>query len=750
MKDVEVAGDGSEQIRLHSFTEQAYLNYSMSVIKDRALPSITDGLKPVQRRILYAMHELGMRPDSKTQKSAKTVGAVIGNYHPHGDTACYEAMVLMAQDFSCRYPLVQGQGNWGSRNDPKSFAAMRYTEATLSPFSEVLLSELGMGTVDWVPNFDGTHDEPRFLPAMLPHILLNGVTGIAVGMATDIPPHNAREVAAACVELIDHPDSTAADLMKVLPGPDYPTEAEIISSPDEIRSVYETGKGTIRMRATYLTMGGDIIITAVPHQVSPANVIRQVAELMQKKKLPMVSDIHDESDIQHPCRLVIVPRSNRVKPDELMLHLFTCTDLEKTYRVNMNVLGEDGTPRVCPLHDLLKGWLSFRKDTVRRRLQTRLDAILKRLHLLDALMTVFLNLDEVIRIIRTEDKPKPVLMSRFGLDDEQAEYILETKLRALSRLEDMKIRSEREKLEKERDDLQGLLSDDARFMKLVRKEIIEAAKKWGDERRSPIVARDAARPYLETAITPAENVMVIVSKMGWVRGAKGSGVDPAALSYRAGDEYLDSMMTKSNLDAVILTDQGRTYTLKTGDLPSARTQGVPLTSIFTFSAGESVACLIPGASGDRFLLATSDGYGFVAPYDAFVSKNRSGKAAVTVKEGTSLLRPVRVPESSAELLVFVVSGDGRLLIYPLSGLPELAKGRGQKLMQLPETDDEGSQVLAVTAVVPADRPAVFTSGKRKFTLSPGDFKIYEGARARRGTALPRGFRRVDRIDVENE
>src|SRR3990167_5680496 len=561
---------GFEQIPLREYAEKAYLDYSMYVILDRALPYLGDGLKPVQRRIIYAMSELGLNSNAKFKKSARTVGDVLGKFHPHGDSACYEAMVLMAQPFSYRYTLVDGQGNWGAQDDPKSFAAMRYTDARLSRYSEVLLTELGQGTVDWVPNFDGTLNEPATLPARLPNILLNGTTGIAVGMATDVPPHNLREVATACVRLLDEPNATVEQLCEHVLGPDYPTEAEIITPRADLLKIYETGKGSVRMRAVYRIEDGDIVVTALPHQVSGSKVLEQIAGQMQAKKLPMVADLRDESDHEHPCRIVIIPRSNRVDADELMQHLFATTELESSYRVNINIIGLDGKPQVKNLRELLSEWLVFRIGTVRRRLQFRLDKVERRLHLLDGLLIAFLNLDEVIHIIRTEDQPKAVLMARFGLTDGQAKYILETRLRQLARLEEMQIRGEQEALAKEQAKLQSLLGSETKLRKLVRTELLADAETYGDTRRSPIVSRSEAKALSETELMPTELVTVVLSEKGWVRCGKSHDIDATGLSYKAGDGYKIGAPGRSNQFAVFIDSTGRSYSLAAHSLPSAR------------------------------------------------------------------------------------------------------------------------------------------------------------------------------------
>ncbi|MEG7498644.1 DNA topoisomerase IV subunit A, partial [Enterobacter hormaechei] len=562
--------DMAERLALHEFTENAYLNYSMYVIMDRALPFIGDGLKPVQRRIVYAMSELGLNATAKFKKSARTVGDVLGKYHPHGDIACYEAMVLMAQPFSYRYPLVDGQGNWGAPDDPKSFAAMRYTESRLSKYAEVLLGELGQGTVDWVPNFDGTMQEPKMLPARLPNILLNGTTGIAVGMATDIPPHNLREVAKAAITLIEQPKTSLDDLLDIVQGPDYPTEAEIITSRAEIRKIYQNGRGSVRMRAVWNKEDGAVVITALPHQVSGAKVLEQIASQMRNKKLPMVDDLRDESDHENPTRLVIVPRSNRVDMEQVMNHLFATTDLEKSYRINLNMIGLDGRPAVKNLLEILTEWLAFRRDTVRRRLNHRLEKVLKRLHILEGLLVAFLNIDEVIEIIRTEDEPKPALMSRFGISETQAEAILELKLRHLARLEEMKIRGEQNELEKERDQLQAILASERKMNTLLKKELQADADAFGDDRRSPLHEREEAKAMNEHDMLPSEPVTIVLSQSGWVRSAKGHDIDAPGLSYKSGDSFKAAVKGKSNQPVAFIDSTGRSYAIDPITLPSAR------------------------------------------------------------------------------------------------------------------------------------------------------------------------------------
>lgn len=742
--------DALEQIPLRKFTEEAYLNYSMYVIMDRALPHIGDGLKPVQRRIIYAMSELGLSALAKYKKSARTVGDVLGKFHPHGDIACYEAMVLMAQPFSYRYPLVDGQGNWGSADDPKSFAAMRYTEARLSRFSEVLLSELGQGTVDWTPNFDGTLKEPRILPARLPHILLNGVTGIAVGMATDIPPHNAREVAQACALLLEQPQATLGEVMEHLRGPDFPTDAEVITPHDEIVKIYETGRGSIRMRAKYYLEDGEVVITALPHQASGAKVLEQIAAQMQAKKLPMVSDLRDESDHENPTRLIIVPRSNRVDIEQMMQHLFATTDLEKNYRVNMNMLGLDGRPQVKPMLSILKEWLTFRQETVTRRTQHRLDKILARLHILEGLLIAYLNIDEVIAIIRYEDEPKPELMKRFGLTDTQAEAILELKLRHLAKLEEVKLKAEQDELDRERQQLELLLGSDRRMKTLLRKEILADAEKYGDERRSPLVERDEARALTERDLTPAEPVTVVLSSKGWVRAAKGHDVDGANLAYKSGDGYLAQAQGRSNQQVVFIDSSGRSYACEAHNLPSARTQGEPLTGRFNVVAGESIDHVLMAKDEQRFILASDAGYGFICKFADLVSRNKNGKAVLNLPVGAKILSPSPVQDVASDLIA-VVSNEGRMLVFPVADLPELAKGKGNKMISIPALRARSREEYVVAmAVVPADTGVTLLAGKRKLTLKPTDLEHYRGERGRRGNKLPRGLQRVDSILIENQ
>ncbi len=735
---------------LRTFTEKAYLNYSMYVIMDRALPFIGDGLKPVQRRIVYAMSELGLNAAAKFKKSARTVGDVLGKFHPHGDYACYEAMVLMAQPFSYRYPLVDGQGNWGAPDDPKSFAAMRYTESRLSKIAEILLSELGQGTVDFQPNFDGTLEEPQYLPARLPHILLNGTTGIAVGMATDIPPHNINEVADAAVLLLDNPKAGLDDVLNIIQGPDFPTEAEIISPKDDIRKMYETGRGSIKMRATWHKEDGEIIISALPHQSSPSKIIAQIAEQMTAKKLPMVEDIRDEADYENPVRIVLVPRSNRVDTDALMAHLFATTDLEKSYRVNMNMIGLDHKPAVKGLLQVLTEWLTFRRTTVTRRLQHRLDKVLARLHILDGLMIAFLNIDEVIEIIRTEDEPKQVLMARFNLSDEQAEAILNLRLRHLAKLEEHQLQAEKDKLEEERSNLELILGSERRLNTLIKKEIQEDAKKYASPRMSQLVEREEAKAISESEMTPAEPVTVILSEMGWVRCAKGHDIDPIGLSYKAGDKYLAHACGKSNQPVIFIDSTGRSYALDPLSLPSARSQGEPLTGKLTLPAGATIEQVIMEPEKQELLMASDAGYGFICKFEDLIARNKAGKALISLPENAKVLKPETLSES-ASLLVSLTSA-GRMLIFPVRDLPALSKGKGNKIISIPAANAKARSELLVKLFLISEQASLeFHSGKRKITLKPEDLQKFRAERGRKGSQLPRGLHsNVDIVVVEPE
>ena len=730
--------EGIEQMPLRTFTERAYLNYSMYVIMDRALPFIGDGLKPVQRRIVYAMSELGLNATAKYKKSARTVGDVLGKFHPHGDSACYEAMVLMAQPFSYRYPLVDGQGNWGAPDDPKSFAAMRYTESRLSKISEILLCELGQGTVDYQPNFDGTLAEPQYLPARLPHILLNGTTGIAVGMATDIPPHNINEIADAAVMLLDNPKAGLDDVLEIVQGPDFPTEAEIISPKSEIRKIYEQGRGSIKMRSTWKKEDGEIIISALPHQSSPSKVIAQIAEQMTAKKLPMLEDIRDEADHENPIRIVLVPRSNRVDTDALMAHLFATTDLEKSYRVNMNMIGLDHKPAVKGLLEILNEWLTFRRTTVTRRLQYRLDKVLSRLHILEGLMIAFLNIDEVIDIIRNEDDPKAELMARFNLSDEQADAILNLRLRHLAKLEENQLKAEQDELEKERLNLEAILGSERRLNTLIKKEIQEDAKKYTSPRMSQLVEREEAKMISESDMTPAEPVTVILSEMGWVRCAKGHDIDPKSLSYKAGDNYLAHACGKSNQAVVFIDSTGRSYALDPLSLPSARSQGEPLTGKLNLPAGATIEYVVMASEQQELLMASDAGYGFICKFEDLIARNKAGKALISLPENAKVMEPKTLANATA--LVVAMTSAGRMLIFPAKDLPALSKGKGNKIVTIPAANAKERSELLVKLLLISDQASLeFHSGKRKIVLKPEDLQKFRAERGRKGSTLPRGL-----------
>ena len=738
--------EGIEQMPLRTFTESAYLNYSMYVIMDRALPFIGDGLKPVQRRIIYAMSELGLNAAAKYKKSARTVGDVLGKFHPHGDSACYEAMVLMAQPFSYRYPLVDGQGNWGAPDDPKSFAAMRYTESRLSKISEILLGELGQGTVDYQPNFDGTLAEPQYLPARLPHILLNGTTGIAVGMATDIPPHNLNEIADAAVMLLDNPRATLDDLLSVVQGPDFPTESEIITPKADIRKLYEQGRGSIKMRATWKKEDGEIVITAVPHQSSPSKIQQQIADQMNAKKLPMVEDVRDEADQENPVRLVIVPRSNRVDVNTLMTHLFATTDLERSYRVNMNMIGLDHKPAVKNLLQILTEWLQFRRATVTRRLRHRLDKVLSRLHILDGLLIAFLNIDEVIDIIRHEDEPKTVLMARFNLSDEQAEAILNLRLRHLAKLEETELKAEKSQLEEERQHLEQILASERRLNTLIKKEIQQDAKTYASPRRSPLVEREEAKAISETEMIPAEPVTVILSEMGWVRCAKGHDIDVQGLNYKAGDKYLDHAYGKSNQPAVFIDSTGRSYAVDPLSLPSARSQGEPLSGKLNLPAGASMKQVLIENENQDLLMASDAGYGFICKFEDLIARNKAGKAVLTLPENAQVLPP-KIIENSTALLV-ALTRAGRMLIFSVRDLPSLSKGKGNKIIGIPAADAKVRSDFVVNLLLISENASlVFHSGKRKITLKPEDLQKFRAERGRRGSSLPRGLHSGVKIEI---
>ncbi len=720
----------------------------MYVILDRALPHIGDGLKPVQRRIVYAMSELGLKSSAKYKKSARTVGDVLGKFHPHGDSACYEAMVLMAQPFSYRYPLVDGQGNWGAPDDPKSFAAMRYTESRLSKYADVLLKEVSQGTVDWVPNFDGTLQEPSVLPSRLPNLLLNGTTGIAVGMATDIPPHNLREVGGACIHLLNNPNADLDELLNYVQGPDFPTGGEIITPKADIVKLYETGKGQIKARARFTLEEGEIVVNELPHQVSGSKILEQIAAQMQAKKLPMVVDLRDESDHENPTRLVIVPKSNRVDVDSVMTHLFATTDLEKSYRVNMNVIGLDGLPQVKPLKNFLSEWLRFRIDVVRRRLQFRLDKVLNRLHILEGLLIAYLNIDEVIEIIRTEEKPKVELMNRFGLSDLQAESILELKLRHLAKLEEMRIKGEQDELEKERKQLEGLLSSDRKLKKLISDEIQEAIDAFGDERRTPIVARKEAQAFSEEDLLSNDPITVVISKQGWIRAAKGHDIDVQGLSYKSGDEFLISTKGRSNQTLVLLASNGRTYSIKAHTLPSARGQGEPITGRISLEKDATIVSAVLDNEDAHYLIASDAGYGFVAQLKDLFAKNKAGKATLSLPNSAQVMTPVLVQDPEQGRVV-AVTNEGRMLAFDIASLPKMAKGKGNKMISIPtaRAADREELMVAMACIQPNDLLTAY-AGKRFMSFVQKDLEEYIGERGRRGLKLPRGFQRIDSLEVK--
>lgn len=747
MTELITENDSIERLPLREYAEKAYLDYSMYVILDRALPHIGDGLKPVQRRIIHAMSELGLKSTAKYKKSARTVGDVIGKFHPHGDSAAYEAMVLMAQPFSYRYPLIDGQGNWGAPDDPKSFAAMRYTESKLARFASLLLSELGQGTVDWQPNFDGTINEPSVLPAQVPHVLLNGTMGIAVGMATDIPPHNLSEVVSACIHLLEEPKASVRELCEHIRAPDYPTEAEIITPEEEIISAYATGRGSLKMRARWQKEDGDIVVTALPYQCSGAKVLEQTASQMQARKLPMVADLRDESDHENPTRLVIVPRSNRVDIEALMSHLFASTDLEKNYRINLNIIGIDGRPGVKPLNLILNEWLQFRLATVTRRLQYRLEKVLARLHILEGYLIAFLNIDEVIEIIRHGDEPKQELMKRFGLTDIQAEAILDLKLRHLAKLEEIKIRGEQDELAAEREELEKILGSKRRLKTLVRRELEKVAEDYGDDRLSPLANRDEARAFSETDLLVSEPVTVVLSEKGWIRSAKGHDIDPEALNYKSGDKFLSAAKGRSNQNAILLDSTGRSYSLAAHILPSARGQGEPASGKLNPPSGSEFKGVLMGEDKQPVLLASDAGYGFVGTLADLQTKNRAGKASLSLPKGGRVLPPLLIGEGDNKIVI-AISNEGRMLGFPLADLPQLAKGKGNKIIDIPSSRVQAREEFVVAlAVVAEGRQLKINSGKRHITLKGSDLEHYRGERGRRGNKLPRGFQRVDSVEV---
>lgn len=737
-----------EKIPFQEFTQKAYLNYSMYVILDRALPHIGDGLKPVQRRIVYAMSQLGLSSTSKFKKSARTVGDVLGKFHPHGDSACYEAMVLLAQPFSLRYPLVDGQGNWGDPNDPKSFAAMRYTESRLSKYAQIFLEELDLGTVDWVPNFDGTLNEPTLLPARLPNILLNGSTGIAVGMATSILPHNLREVAKALIHLIDNEDAGIDDICKFVKGPDFPTDAEIITPVSEINDAYRTGQGRIKMRAKFHVEDSEIIFTALPHHASTEKIYEQIAAQMEAKKLPMVSDIRDESDHEEPTRLVVIPRSNRVDLTALTHHLFATTDLEKSYSLNMNVIGIDGRPRVKNLLEILTEWLEFRADTVRKKLKFQLDKISSRLHVLEGFLIAFLNIDEVIKIIRKSDHPKQDLIKAFSITEIQAEAILEVRLRQLARLEEIKIKKELKDLKSERKELEKILGNEKIFKDYIKEEINSDAAKYGDKRRSPIKQREEAEKFSLTDVMDIEPVTIILSTQGWIRSAKGHEINPETVKFKSGDSLLACLRTRSDKPIIFLDNTGRSYMLFSHALPSARGNGEPLTGHLSILPNAVVKFMLSGENNDHFLMGSDNGYGFIIKFSDLLTPFKNGKAIVTLKGKNQLLAPENVVDLEKDAVAAITS-EGRLLIFTLNQLPYLKKGQGNKIISIPKksSDPVNPEKLKFLKILPFNSILVIHSGRHFLKLSPGNQKDYTGKRGQRGKKLPRGYQNVDKVEI---
>jgi topoisomerase-4 subunit A len=685
------------------------------------------------------MSELGLKSTAKFKKSARTVGDVLGKFHPHGDSACYEAMVLMAQPFSYRYPFIDGQGNWGAPDDPKSFAAMRYTESKLSPYADLLLSEINQSTVDWIDNFDGTIKEPQQLPAQVPNLLLNGTSGIAVGMATDMPPHNLIEVISACIQLLEKPSTDLESLLKILPAPDYPTNAFIVSSKEELYQMYETGNGSVKMRASYVKEDGEIIIEALPYQTSGAKVIAQIATQMRNKKLPLVDDLRDESDHENPTRIVIVPRSNRVDCDQLMLHLFATTDLEKNYRVNMNVIGLDGKPQVKPLIPLLKEWLQFRMQVVINRLNSRLNKIIDRLHILDGLLIAYLNIDEVIAIIRSEEKPKPVLIKKFKISEIQAEAILELKLRHLAKLEEIKIKSEADELNKERQSIELLLSSEARLKTYIKKELRVILEEFGDKRRCQVISGVVtAQAFNDEDMIPAENVTVVLSEKGWVKAAKGHEIDSSSLNYKSGDAFLKDAKGRSNKMAIFLDSTGRSYTLLANSLPSARGQGEPLTGRLTPPIGAEFIDVVMGDDDQPIILSSDAGYGFISSLGNLQSKTKSGKHAISLSKQAKTMRVTMVDDVDTDFLA-VVTNRARLLIFPASELPQLTKGKGNKLIQIKKDDflDREEFLIGLCTIKSHQKLRVeYGNGKKHKTYSFEDLVNFTSHRARKGLTIP--------------
>ncbi len=723
--------DQSNSISLKKYAEESYLNYAMYVILDRALPNVGDGLKPVQRRILYAMSELGLDAGSKYKKSARTVGDVIGKFHPHGDSAAYEAMVLMAQNFSFKYPLVDGQGNWGSQDDPKSFAAMRYTESKLTNFANLLISELKSGTVDWQPNFDGSLLEPVIFPAKIPMILLNGTSGIAVGMATDIPSHNINEVIDATVKILEKPKSDLKDLLKIIKGPDFSNNASIVASPEELEEMYSSGRGGFKIQAQWRQDKNQIIINALPYQASGSKILEQIAEQMINKKLPMVIDLADEGDHEDPIRLVITLKSNRVNAEDVMNHLYASTDLQKNYRVNMNLISLKGGPKVFSLVDLLKEWVIFRKDTVKRKLEHRLDQVNDRLHILEGLLTIFVDLDKVIKIIRNSDEPKKELIKAFKLSEIQANAILEIRLRQLAKLEQLKIENERNELVNERDDIEKILKSKSRLKTLIKNELNEIKELFGEERKSPIINSTNAKIFSEEETIVTEPITVVLSKAGWVRSAKGHEIDPNTLSYRGDDSLQDFARGRSNQLAVFLDSNGKAYSIQSHSLPSARGMGEPITGRLNADSGVQFISSVIGVEGNKFLIMNTAGYGYISEYQNMISNKKTGRAFMKLPDNAKMLKAIPVKDNHTHIAA--VSNIGKLLIFNIEELPILGKGKGNKIINIPKDKlAAGEEFMAHAQLLAVDSSLKIEVGKRSVTLKPKDWSEYVLSRAKRG------------------
>ncbi len=736
-------------ISLKKYAEESYLNYAMYVILDRALPNIGDGLKPVQRRILYAMSELGLDAGSKYKKSARTVGDVIGKFHPHGDGAAYEAMVLMAQNFSFKYPLVDGQGNWGSQDDPKSFAAMRYTESKLTKFANLLISELKSGTVDWQPNFDGSLLEPVIFPSKLPSILLNGTSGIAVGMATDIPSHNINEVIDATVFLLENPKSGLGDLLKIIKGPDFSNNAPIVVSNEELEEIYSSGRGGFKAQAQWAQEKNQIIINALPYQASGSKILEQIADQMMKKKIPMIVDLSDEGDHKEPVRLVITLKSNRVNAEDVMNHLFASTDLQKSYRVNMNLISLNGGPKVFSLVELIKEWLVFRKDTVIRKLEHRLDQVNDRLHILEGLLIVYLDLDKVIKIIRESDEPKKDIIKAFKLSEIQANAILEIRLRQLAKLEQAKLEQERDVLVTEQSEIEKVLKSKTRLKTLIKNELIEIKEDFGEERKSPIKENTAAKVFSEEETIVTEPITIVLSAAGWIRSAKGHDIDPSSLSYRGEDSLQDFSRGKSNQIAVFLDSNGKAYSLPSHSLPSARGMGDPISGRVSADSGIKFISTLIGNDEDKYMIMNTAGYGYISEFKNMVSNKKSGRAFMKIPNDAELLRAIHVRED--HLYIAAVSNIGRLLIFKIDELPVLGKGKGNKIINIPTAKFVAKEELMSHAQLISPTSSLrIESGKRFLTLKLKDLENYISSRAKRGNMLPQGYRKVDNMIEEVE